>query len=467
MRKRFGKFSAAIFLLSIVFINLLFGCGEKEMKPFTDTYSSVKIVYNSYGRKYEEQAADKAAEFFNGIKPGYAEKIENDDFVPEKGVYVLYVGDAGRTDDAWAEFDRDGYLIKICKGYSIARGSCAEYTRYALSRLVFSVIGENPDNLIAMSEKSDYTESKEIKRETYVKNPDEFPLVWEYEWKSPEWAHDFAEKTQQFMKSDGRVMVIGHRGDIESYPENSIEGIISAAKRGVDAIEIDIWQSKDGVYVLNHDKSLSETTDWLIKKGKTIDGVKLPVSEFIFDWTYEQLTKLNLRFGNGEYSTASGEITAFKIATLEETLAVVKDRCYLSMDRLNFKSGTTEPLDRSMMGVNNPYWNDVYGLMKKTGSFTALYLNMALTKEDANALRSIVNEEQHISTPTIFDRTGSHNCVNDWYAEFSCKDFDALYEKWITEGVYQGGTQTPAGTFILCNRPSKGIEFVNKRITSV
>ena len=462
------KIICALALASAFFIaGAAIGCGGGDkMKTFTERYSSVKIVYDSYGRSYEKQAAEKARDFFNGVKENYAEIVESDEFSEKTGVYALYVGDVEKTDFLQKELNGEGYVIKVGDGYAAARGSNAEFTRHALSKLLYSVAESDPDKLISLCEKSEYTQKQEVNREEYIKDINKFPLVWEYEWKSPVWAHDFAEKTAEFKNPQGRVMVFGHRGDIECYPENSAEGFISAVRRGVDGIELDIWQSKDGVYVLNHDKSLAETTDWLVKKGKTVDGVKLPVSEFIFDWTYEQLRKLNLRSGNGEYSSASSEVTSFKITTLEEALIICKDRCYISMDRLNFKPGTTERLSASEMGINNPYWNDVYELMKKTGSFTALYLNMALTKSDADALRKIVDSEQNISTPTIFDRTGSHNCVNDWYAEFTCTDFNALYQKWITEGVFQGGGQTPAGTFILCNRPSKGIEFVDKKISS-
>jgi len=55
-------------------------------------------------------------------------------------------------------------------------------------------------------------------------------------------------------------LVIGHRGDPTSAPENTLPAIESAA-HGVDMLEIDIRMSKDGVPVVIHDAAVERTTD--------------------------------------------------------------------------------------------------------------------------------------------------------------------------------------------------------------
>ena len=53
-------------------------------------------------------------------------------------------------------------------------------------------------------------------------------------------------------KSD-RVLVVAHRGNWRSAPENSVAAIDSAIQMGVDIVEIDIHKTKDGQLILMQD----------------------------------------------------------------------------------------------------------------------------------------------------------------------------------------------------------------------
>ena len=53
-------------------------------------------------------------------------------------------------------------------------------------------------------------------------------------------------------KSD-QVLVVAHRGNWRSAPENSVAAIDSAIQMGVDIVEIDIHKTKDGQLILMHD----------------------------------------------------------------------------------------------------------------------------------------------------------------------------------------------------------------------
>lgn len=53
--------------------------------------------------------------------------------------------------------------------------------------------------------------------------------------------------------SKGDFKVYGHRGDPKLYPENTLEGFISAVEKGVDGIEMDVVISKDGKVVVSHE----------------------------------------------------------------------------------------------------------------------------------------------------------------------------------------------------------------------
>ncbi|SMF57917.1 glycerophosphoryl diester phosphodiesterase [Alteromonadaceae bacterium Bs31] len=60
------------------------------------------------------------------------------------------------------------------------------------------------------------------------------------------------------MKSNFKL--VGHRGNPQRYPENSLASVRSAISIGVDAVEIDVQLSRDGVCMLLHDESLLRTT---------------------------------------------------------------------------------------------------------------------------------------------------------------------------------------------------------------
>ncbi len=53
------------------------------------------------------------------------------------------------------------------------------------------------------------------------------------------------------------VQVQGHRGDRGNFPENSIPAFISAVKKGVDVLELDVVISKDKKVVVSHEPYMS------------------------------------------------------------------------------------------------------------------------------------------------------------------------------------------------------------------
>lgn len=59
---------------------------------------------------------------------------------------------------------------------------------------------------------------------------------------------------------EGRL-VIGHRGNAARAPENTLESFRQALALGVDAIELDVRLTRDGVPVVIHDPTLGRTTD--------------------------------------------------------------------------------------------------------------------------------------------------------------------------------------------------------------
>jgi glycerophosphoryl diester phosphodiesterase len=87
-------------------------------------------------------------------------------------------------------------------------------------------------------------------------------------------------------------------------PENSMSSIRSALDKGVDAIEIDIMMTKDGVIVLNHDDDLQRTAG-------------LPSS--IKDMTYEEVAEIDIGILYDE------SFTGERIPTMEQVLKEVAE----------------------------------------------------------------------------------------------------------------------------------------------
>ncbi|MBQ8575228.1 MAG: hypothetical protein IJ447_04170 [Clostridia bacterium] len=97
-----------------------------------------------------------------------------------------------------------------------------------------------------------------------------------------------------------KITLVAHRGYSAQAPENTLPAIQKAAEFGFDYVEIDVRQTKDGVWVLMHDSDIKTVCD---KKGK--------VSSF----TYYDLVPCNIVKGaNAE------EYTDLKIPTFEQAL---------------------------------------------------------------------------------------------------------------------------------------------------
>jgi glycerophosphoryl diester phosphodiesterase len=77
-----------------------------------------------------------------------------------------------------------------------------------------------------------------------------------------------------------KTLVIGHRGCAGLEPENSLRAFRRAAQLGVDAVELDVHVSRDGVPVVIHDARLERTTNG---RGR------------VCDWSARELSALVLR----------------------------------------------------------------------------------------------------------------------------------------------------------------------------
>ncbi|MEZ4502795.1 MAG: glycerophosphodiester phosphodiesterase [Dehalococcoidia bacterium] len=112
------------------------------------------------------------------------------------------------------------------------------------------------------------------------------------------------------MKGDARPLVISHRTQMGECPENTLAGIEVALAQHVDAIEIDVRATADGVPVLMHDASLARTT-----------GLDRPLS----DLTLADLDAVRV-------VDPHGCLEPQRVPTLDEALAAIGGRALLCIE---------------------------------------------------------------------------------------------------------------------------------------
>lgn len=65
---------------------------------------------------------------------------------------------------------------------------------------------------------------------------------------------------ESWMFSDGRPLIMAHRGDPNRAPENTLLAMKAALEVGVDSLETDVRTTRDGHLILFHDEYLRRTT---------------------------------------------------------------------------------------------------------------------------------------------------------------------------------------------------------------
>lgn len=96
------------------------------------------------------------------------------------------------------------------------------------------------------------------------------------------------------------MLLFGHRGYSDLYPENTMLAFSKAIENGFDGIETDVHKTKDGILVLCHDEKINRTSN-----GKG----------YIKDLTYKELCEFN--FGKDDFQ---------KIPLLKELLELCKGK---------------------------------------------------------------------------------------------------------------------------------------------
>lgn len=130
-----------------------------------------------------------------------------------------------------------------------------------------------------------------------------------------------------------RPMVIAHRGFSGRYPENTLRSFQEALNLPVDAIELDVRRTKDGVLIVIHDETVDRTTDG---KGR------------VRDMTWSEIQKLDAGFWKG--SKFAGE----RIPKLKEALELINGQKVVFLEIK--EPDTTEQIVETLRQIDALSW---------------------------------------------------------------------------------------------------------------
>jgi glycerophosphoryl diester phosphodiesterase len=154
-------------------------------------------------------------------------------------------------------------------------------------------------------------------------------------------------------QSKKNVWVAAHRGWCEKYPENTMEAFRAAVELGVDQIELDVRQTKDGELVIIHDALVDRTTDGTgavadmtlaeikaldagIKKGEQFRGARIPTLKEFMDYIIA-FPMMTVDFEFKVYPTEGQEEYAY--AVCDKILAVIDEYNFVDRCVVNSFSG--------------------------------------------------------------------------------------------------------------------------------
>ena len=143
------------------------------------------------------------------------------------------------------------------------------------------------------------------------------------------------------------MIVVGHRGWRQKYPENTLVSFRAAIELGVDAIELDVYLTKDDRLVVIHDSDTERTTG---------------VPGSVRDMTLDEIRRLDA----GRWF--SPEFAGERIPALEEVMELAAGKVALAVE-VKPPGGTSARLSEKLIPLVKSYPGDVV-----VHSFDANYL---------------------------------------------------------------------------------------------
>jgi glycerophosphoryl diester phosphodiesterase len=166
--------------------------------------------------------------------------------------------------------------------------------------------------------------------------------------------------------------IIAHQGSSLELPPNTVEAFQLALKQGADIIELDIWRTEDGEWVVVHDENLLKIT-----------GINKNVGEL----TLSEINSLDA--GYGFYKNNYGDVTLrnkkYQIPTLERIFKIFpneKINIEIKDPDLSGLSSFIDLINKYKAIDNILVVSSHYGVIKKFRRMTEYQIATAASRND-------------------------------------------------------------------------------------
>lgn len=179
-----------------------------------------------------------------------------------------------------------------------------------------------------------------------------------------------------------RFIVICHRGDHVTYPENTLAAYAEAIKNEADYVEIDLRTTKDGQLISMHDVTVNRMTEG---KGN------------VSDLGLDEIEQLHVK------SRDSLDTAVYRVPTFEEILKLCKNKIYIYIDYKRADVATAYAMLKKygmekqvLVYINNP---QQFIDWRRIAPDMPLMVSMPNNIKDEAGLRAFVD----IAKPDILD----------------------------------------------------------------
>ena len=207
---------------------------------------------------------------------------------------------------------------------------------------------------------------------------------------------DFSKNIFENRKEKGAPLIVAHRGVCgANIPCNSLAAYKIAVDQGADVVEIDVAISKDGKYFAFH--------PWT-------EPIFLKCGRYLHDMTAEEIEKI--------YILNQDETpTSYKIPTLAEVLALLKDKVYINVDKFwTDVKGISEEIRKAgvekQVIVKTPTDEKALSEVKEYAS-DFMFVPMVRSKDDVTD-RLLADGVNVIGTEILFE-TEQEDVISDEY----------------------------------------------------
>ena len=198
-----------------------------------------------------------------------------------------------------------------------------------------------------------------------------------------------AIRNNLLQEGNNSVLVVSHRADWRNAPENSLQAIRNCIEMGVDMVEIDLKETKDGHLILMHDKKIDRTTT----------GKGLPQ-----DYTLAELKKFRLKNG-------AGHKTAHLIPTLEEVMNLCKGKILVNVDK------------------GYDYFQEAYQILEKTGTTHQCIIKSDFPYEKVTSEHGDVLQKMTFMPVVNLDNPEAETIIDGYIRNLKPTVFELVFSK--------------------------------------